>query len=243
MNALQTEISFALAAFFFFVALILCYEKRRDIAIARQALVARLPQWYDERIDELCKDPEKRREVIEKKIERKKCAVENIISFHRKSNSSVCSGGTQCLDNSTSSSASVDDSERVPKYDLGHNENNENICSICLDTFRVGDEVSWSKDLRCHHCFHSDCLIAWLMKRGECPVCRSSFLCKEDFIIPDAKIDEKHNTKNETGDEEKGDCGTPFTADSSLSFEIRNGQVTLNSSVIGLMEKFPFSVP
>ena len=100
-----------------------------------------------------------------------------------------------------------DDNEHVSKYDLDYNENNENICSICLETFRVGDEVTWSKDLRCHHCFHSDCLITWLMKKEECPVCRSSFLCREDFIIPDAEIDEKYTTENgiNVNDEEKGD--------------------------------------
>jgi len=56
-------------------------------------------------------------------------------------------------------------------------------CPICLDDFDVGDELSWSRQLKCQHVFHSECLASWLMNSDECPVCRTLLIEEEDFLV------------------------------------------------------------
>jgi len=48
-------------------------------------------------------------------------------------------------------------------------------CSICLDRYEKNDEICYSKR-DCGHEFHLNCLMDWLMRNGDCPTCRSSFL-------------------------------------------------------------------
>lgn len=48
----------------------------------------------------------------------------------------------------------------------------ENVmCAICLSDFEAAEEVC---QLRCHelHIFHKKCIVQWLKKKNECPVCR-----------------------------------------------------------------------
>lgn len=42
-------------------------------------------------------------------------------------------------------------------------------CAICLDVFQEADFI---RTLRCHHEFHSVCLVTWLGNHTTCPVCR-----------------------------------------------------------------------
>jgi len=55
-------------------------------------------------------------------------------------------------------------------------DDSETMCSICLDNFKDGDELSWARNLKCRHVFHSECLIPWLMTHDECPYCRTVLL-------------------------------------------------------------------
>ena len=124
---------------------------------------------------------------------------------------------------------------------------NENACSICLEPFLPGEEVAWSKGLECRHCFHSECLIPWLMKRDDCPLCRTEFLTQKDFDVVhsrsggdnqdrnrDRDRDETENghTDQEKYNDENGDendiespCRTKQGYEAGDSFEIRNGLV------------------
>lgn len=72
-------------------------------------------------------------------------------------------------------------------------------CSVCLNHFNVGDELAWSRKLKCQHVFHSDCLIPWLMKHEECPVCRTKLIDDEDLL--DNEISEEGSIAS-TGDGE-----------------------------------------
>lgn len=61
------------------------------------------------------------------------------------------------------------------------NDQNSNMCSICLEPYEVGDEVCSSNTKQCEHMFHLNCISDWLMKHHDhCPMCRC------DFLIPKA---------------------------------------------------------
>jgi hypothetical protein len=101
-------------------------------------------------------------------------------------------------------SAAGDDACASISHHSMEDENEElSTCSICLEPFRVGDTVAWSKQqsstipgknadeqLGCLHIFHSDCIVPWLTnpKHEDCPVCRSNILQnspKESNLIED----------------------------------------------------------
>ncbi|KAM7266043.1 hypothetical protein ACFE04_003726 [Oxalis oulophora] len=56
----------------------------------------------------------------------------------------------------------------------GWNEDDQSAqcttCSICLDDFQDGLEVT---HMPCNHMFHEDCIIEWLKENRLCPLCRS----------------------------------------------------------------------
>lgn len=56
---------------------------------------------------------------------------------------------------------------KVTAYDIAANESSE--CSICLDELEVGEPAI---RLPCGHLFHEGCILDWLKKSNECPVCR-----------------------------------------------------------------------
>jgi len=70
-------------------------------------------------------------------------------------------------------------------------EDNEDMtCTICLEPFQLGEDICFSRHLKCHHCFHSDCLIPWLKNNDDCPMCRTILIDdtgeKDDFVDDDS---------------------------------------------------------
>lgn len=55
----------------------------------------------------------------------------------------------------------------------------EEDCIICMHPYQVGDRIVWSSNPKCIHCYHHDCLRAWMEphdpKARRCPCCRQSF--------------------------------------------------------------------
>lgn len=51
-------------------------------------------------------------------------------------------------------------------------------CPICLETFKNGTEISFSKNFECVHVFHRLCIADWLLRNDDhlCPMCRCNFL-------------------------------------------------------------------
>lgn len=52
-------------------------------------------------------------------------------------------------------------------------------CPICIDNYKVDDEIAWSRNDDCYHAFHLECILGWLMEHDECPLCRGDYLCIE----------------------------------------------------------------
>lgn len=44
------------------------------------------------------------------------------------------------------------------------------VCPICLSGYRMGDFIVTSK--YCTHMFHKQCILEWLTKHDDCPICR-----------------------------------------------------------------------
>jgi hypothetical protein len=81
-------------------------------------------------------------------------------------------------------------------------------CIICLEPFRVGDTVAWSKqstvsrdkaeERPCLHVFHHDCIVPWLAnpKHDDCPACRSIILQNnpEEIGLEDMNLEAPSST-------------------------------------------------
>lgn len=61
------------------------------------------------------------------------------------------------------------------------NEQEDDVCPVCLDGYEIGDTVMFSRNPSCTHVFHKECLLPWLLERreNECPSCRA-ILVRDD---------------------------------------------------------------
>lgn len=62
-----------------------------------------------------------------------------------------------------------------------------NVCSICLCNYNVGNTVVWSSNEACEHVFHENCILQWLMKQREGPLCPC---CRRDFVLDPYDIED-----------------------------------------------------
>mmetsp|Transcript_452 Transcript_452/g.658 ORF Transcript_452/g.658 Transcript_452/m.658 type:complete len:203 (-) Transcript_452:186-794(-) len=70
---------------------------------------------------------------------------------------------------------------------------NSNTCSICIDKFQEGDGVIISA---CSHVFHRDCVLEWLQKKDECPMCRQGMWDQDDYKKLEQQVIEEMNSTN-----------------------------------------------
>ena len=55
-------------------------------------------------------------------------------------------------------------------------EETNDTCAICLAPFAHSDNVCESNNDSCVHVFHETCMVSWLKKQNECPVCRRIYI-------------------------------------------------------------------
>lgn len=70
-------------------------------------------------------------------------------------------------------------------------------CSVCLEHFEAGETLAWSRKLKCQHAFHHNCLVPWLMKNDDCPMCRTTLIEDSDYEMK--TCDEDGEEENEVG--------------------------------------------
>jgi hypothetical protein len=58
----------------------------------------------------------------------------------------------------------------------------DQMCSICLDSFSEGDRV---QQLLCKHYYHKDCIGQWLQNHRNCPMCKRDL--HEMYVVPDTR--------------------------------------------------------
>lgn len=116
------------------------------------------------------------------------------------------------------------------------NEDDDHVCSICLDNFQVGDIVSWSRHSKtCTHVFHTDCVKPWLedKRQNECPACRVPILLEDPPSLSDETSDESSSEDDSvkirhTPDEEDDDRDSLFMiAHGMISRAARRASYTL----------------
>jgi hypothetical protein len=53
--------------------------------------------------------------------------------------------------------------------------NSVQLCAICLEVYKVGEDIGWSRNPLCHHVFHKECILESLKTHNSCPICRNSY--------------------------------------------------------------------
>jgi len=85
------------------------------------------------------------------------------------------------------SNASKDKSEKDTNLDTTETASNEEQddnesldyeknCPICFYPYKQHDLVCESNNFDCKHVFHKECMVLWLQKHEECPMCRNTYL-------------------------------------------------------------------
>lgn len=72
----------------------------------------------------------------------------------------------------------LDDSQKSFNSQICLGNDDNDVCQICLSSFKVGEEIASSRNPKCLHEFHSQCIIEWLSRPNQtsCPVCRAEYV-------------------------------------------------------------------
>lgn len=110
----------------------------------------------------------------------------------------------------------------------------EILCSICRSTYTTDTVASTP----CGHKFHATCLLAWEMKKLNCPICRHEYdksvfncvtLCLKCGPIPEVKG--VHRCPDESS------CGNRLCTGPCANRQIQETSVILNSSIQNIIDK------
>lgn len=208
-----------------------CYDERRSRQLAREqaAMTEQRRQSIQQRLIEQRRlEPERRKIEINAQIVTREIQNSDdmkilftrkmdVDSLNQTSHSSCSSssrvtdpGARQDIEANHPTIATIKSEEVLQKiggsngsaiHPKGEKYDSQTVCSICLESFEVGQKLSWAQNRRCNHIFHNECLIPWLMKHDECPYCRTVVL---DNLCDDTEI--VGNSSNEEIDHPSGNA-------------------------------------
>jgi Ring finger domain len=98
------------------------------------------------------------------------------------------------------------------------------FCTICLSGYDVGQDIAWSSNQTCDHCFHTVCMEQWLTNQQHgategpiCPCCRRDFVIDPfDLVISQPPIEEEGRDEDNDNNTANQDCATTVPNSSSL---------------------------
>lgn len=97
--------------------------------------------------------------------------------------------------NSKKKNAEVQKKPSLPNVAIKIDAPLNSVCVICLEAFKIGDEV---RELPCHHEYHTMCIDPWLTsKSAECPLCK--FDCSDTKTEETLVADEDADAANARG--------------------------------------------
>ena len=107
-------------------------------------------------------------------------------------------------------------------------------CVICLEPFRVGDRVTWSKEMECQHVFHKDCIVEWLQnpKHDDCPSCRCNIIHSDDVSIDDSLHNDHEELDASHYDHEATSASIAFVIMNGLVSQARRAKCSLIGSSV-----------
>lgn len=83
--------------------------------------------------------------------------------------------------NHSVSACSLGESQRFRRRStLASVESMEHVCPICLGSYEEGTMLFVSKE--CSHIFHSECILEWLTKHEDCPICRVKMVTEDEMV-------------------------------------------------------------
>lgn len=98
-------------------------------------------------------------------------------------------------------------------------------CMICLEPFEIGDKVTWSKQMKCRHIFHHECIHPWLLKNEECPCCRLLYIPRTKYD-EDRTSEDNENSSDQNESEADEDEWNEEEDDPSSAYFIINGLIS-----------------
>ena len=90
-------------------------------------------------------------------------------------------------------------------------------CPICFEEYKSEEDVALSRNQECHHIYHVDCIVQWLVNNDECPMCRCKYLVQ---CIPSA-----------SSNAEDGESFGNVSEASSINFETSSSSSTESFTV------------
>ena len=72
--------------------------------------------------------------------------------------------------------SSISIKSNIKSVDTNATHEVDDCCPICLEEYKMGETVCWSKAKKCNHIFHHSCITLWLKDHSDCPFCRYAII-------------------------------------------------------------------
>jgi len=112
---------------------------------------------------------------------------------------------TELISESSQSCCSEEKEQRPDESILREDIENQATCSICLNDYECGQEISSPKNGKCQHTFHKECIVGWLLKHDDCPCCRRQYLDLESTRSSELSKVQPSIENERNADEEEND--------------------------------------
>jgi hypothetical protein len=158
-----------------------------DIESIRQFITAESGRMVMEELASVLQ--ESRKDYIDSHLVKTKVTARNFkdIKYSLRTLKSIDEDGDNGKENEEEE-MNMDDNNATNHDNSDDYGEDEGCCTICLEDYKLGDEVCRSRNAAiagCTHKFHSHCIKDWLMNHDDCPCCRTNFFNVPDHVVAD----------------------------------------------------------